>query len=85
MNILFRIKNKVDKLFKGVTYLSKSNTIMWGHHEEIICFYDLIFFICCYLSFATLSEDRVKLNHTDGKEYPVEIGAVFWIRVWDMP
>lgn len=36
-------------------------------------------------AFAALSEDRVKLTHTDGKEYPVEIGAVFWIRVWDMP
>jgi len=36
-------------------------------------------------SFAALSEDRVKMRHTDGKMYPVEIGAVFWIRVYDMP
>jgi cobalt/nickel transport protein len=36
-------------------------------------------------AFAALSEDRVKLTHTDGKEYPVEIGAVFWVKVYDMP
>ena len=35
--------------------------------------------------FAALSEDRVKMRHRDGKDYPVEIGAVFWIRVHDMP
>ena len=34
--------------------------------------------------FAALSEDRVKMRHSDGTEYPVEIGAVFWIRVYDM-
>jgi cobalt/nickel transport protein len=36
-------------------------------------------------AFAALSEDRVKLRHSDGREYPVEIGAVFWVRVHDMP
>jgi cobalt/nickel transport protein len=36
-------------------------------------------------AFAALSEDRVKLTHSDGKDYPVEIGAVFWIRVHNMP
>ena len=36
-------------------------------------------------TFAALSEDKDKLVHSDGKEYPVEIGAVFWIRVHDMP
>jgi cobalt/nickel transport protein len=36
-------------------------------------------------TFAALSEDKVKLKHSDGKEYPVEIGAVFWIQVYDMP
>ncbi len=36
-------------------------------------------------AFAALSEDRGKIMHSDGKEYPVEIGAVFWIRVHDMP
>jgi len=36
-------------------------------------------------SFAALSEDYAKIRHSDGKEYPVEIGAVFWIRVYDMP
>jgi len=35
--------------------------------------------------FAALSEDREKIRHSDGKLYPVEIGAVFWIRVYDMP
>jgi cobalt/nickel transport protein len=35
--------------------------------------------------FAALSEDREKLKHTDGKEYTVEIGAVFWVQVQDMP
>jgi len=35
--------------------------------------------------FAALSEDKKPLKHTDGKEYPVEIGAVFWIKVYDMP
>jgi cobalt/nickel transport protein len=35
--------------------------------------------------FAALSEDREKIRHSDGKQYPVEIGAVFWIRVYDMP
>ena len=36
-------------------------------------------------TFAALSEDKVKIKHSDGKEYPVEIGAVFWIQVYDMP
>ncbi|MFW6181757.1 MAG: DUF4198 domain-containing protein [Spirochaetota bacterium] len=36
-------------------------------------------------AFAALSEDRVGMKHTDGREYPVEIGAVIWIRVQDMP
>ncbi len=36
-------------------------------------------------SFAALNEDRVKMAYSDGKMYPVEIGAVFWIRVYDMP
>ena len=35
--------------------------------------------------FAALNEDRVKLRYKDGKSYPVEIGAVFWIKVYDMP
>jgi len=35
--------------------------------------------------FAALSEDREKIKHSDGKMYPVEIGAVFWIKVYDMP
>lgn len=33
--------------------------------------------------FAALSEDTRKLKH-EGKEYPVEIGAVMWVRVYDM-
>jgi cobalt/nickel transport protein len=33
--------------------------------------------------FAALSEDDVKLEK-DGKEYPVEIGAVIWVRTRDM-
>jgi cobalt/nickel transport protein len=36
-------------------------------------------------AFAALSEDKVKMRYSDGKDYPVEIGAVFWIRVHDMP
>ena len=36
-------------------------------------------------AFAALGTDKVKLRHTDGKKYPVEIGAVFWVRVHDMP
>jgi cobalt/nickel transport protein len=38
-------------------------------------------------AFAALSEDKEKMSHSqsDGDEYPVEIGAVFWIRVYDMP
>jgi cobalt/nickel transport protein len=36
-------------------------------------------------AFAALSEDRNKLRHSDGREYPVEIGALFWVRVHDMP
>jgi cobalt/nickel transport protein len=35
--------------------------------------------------FAALSEDRVKMKHSDGKEYPVEIGALLWIKVYEMP
>ncbi len=36
-------------------------------------------------AFAALSEDKVKIRHSDGKHYPVEIGALFWIKVHDMP
>lgn len=36
-------------------------------------------------TFAALSEDKVKIKHSDRREYPVEIGAVFWIQVYDMP
>ena len=37
-------------------------------------------------SFAyELVQDREKIKHSDGKMYPVEIGAVFWIKVYDMP
>jgi len=36
-------------------------------------------------AFAALNEDKKKLRYADGKEYPVEIGAVFWIKVQDMP
>ena len=36
-------------------------------------------------SFAALSEDRVNMKHSDGKNYPVEIGALFWIKVYEMP
>jgi cobalt/nickel transport protein len=35
-------------------------------------------------AFAALSEDRVKMKYSDGKSYPVEIGALFWIRGYDM-
>jgi cobalt/nickel transport protein len=35
-------------------------------------------------AFAALSEDRVRMAHSDGNSYPVEIGAVFWIKVHDM-
>ena len=33
--------------------------------------------------FAALSEDEKKIEH-NGKEYPVEIGALLWVRVYDM-
>lgn len=33
--------------------------------------------------FAALNEDDKKLKH-EGKEYPVEIGAVLWVRTYDM-
>lgn len=33
--------------------------------------------------FAVLNEDEKKMTH-DGKEYPVEIGALLWIKVYDM-
>lgn len=36
-------------------------------------------------AFAALSEDKVKMKHSNGKLYPVEIGAVFWIKVHNMP
>ncbi len=36
-------------------------------------------------AFSALNEDRKKMRYKDGKEYPVEIGAVFWIKVYDMP
>jgi cobalt/nickel transport protein len=35
-------------------------------------------------AFAALTEDREKMTHTDGKKYPVEIGAVLWIRTHTM-
>jgi len=34
-------------------------------------------------AFAALNEDDVKINR-NGKEYPVEIGAVIWVRTRDM-
>jgi cobalt/nickel transport protein len=35
-------------------------------------------------AFAALNEDKVQVKHSDGKKYPVEIGAEFWIQVFDM-
>ncbi len=37
-----------------------------------------------YWGFAALLEDDKKLKHTDGKEYPVELGAVFWLETYEM-
>ncbi|MBN2374308.1 DUF4198 domain-containing protein [bacterium] len=34
--------------------------------------------------FAALNEDTRKIKHKDGKEYPVEIGAVLWVKTYDM-
>jgi cobalt/nickel transport protein len=34
-------------------------------------------------AFAALNEDSKKMKH-DGKEYPVEIGALLWVRTHDM-
>jgi cobalt/nickel transport protein len=34
--------------------------------------------------FAALNTDQKKIKHTDGKEYPVEIGAIFWVKTHDM-
>lgn len=34
--------------------------------------------------FAALSTDERKLRHTDGQEYPVELGAVLWVHARDM-
>jgi len=34
--------------------------------------------------FAALSTDDRKLRHTDGEEYEIEIGAVLWIKTYDM-
>ncbi|MFW6137931.1 MAG: DUF4198 domain-containing protein [Spirochaetota bacterium] len=36
-------------------------------------------------AFAALTEARQKMAHSDGKDYPVELGAVFWVKVHDMP
>jgi cobalt/nickel transport protein len=34
--------------------------------------------------FAALTTDEEKVMHSDGREYPVEIGAVIWVRTRDM-
>lgn len=34
--------------------------------------------------FAALNTDTRKIKHEDGNEYPVEIGAVLWVRTYDM-
>lgn len=34
--------------------------------------------------FAALNTDTKKIKHTDGNEYPVEIGAVLWVKTHDM-
>ncbi|MFH1007567.1 MAG: DUF4198 domain-containing protein [Candidatus Latescibacterota bacterium] len=34
--------------------------------------------------FAALSTDEKKRKYTDGKEYDVEIGAVLWVKTYDM-
>ena len=34
--------------------------------------------------FAALNTDTEKIKHTDGQEYPIEIGAVLWIKTYDM-
>lgn len=34
--------------------------------------------------FAALSEDYVKMKGADGRDYPVEIGAVIWVKTRDM-
>lgn len=34
--------------------------------------------------FSALLEDDVKLKHSDGKEYPVELGAVIWMKAYEL-
>ena len=34
--------------------------------------------------FAALNTDSRKIKHADGNEYPVEIGAVLWVKTYDM-
>ena len=34
--------------------------------------------------FAALNTDSEKIKHSDGKEYPVEIGAVLWVKTQEM-
>jgi nickel transport protein len=34
--------------------------------------------------FAALSTDEAPRRHSDGHDYPVEIGAVLWVRAYDM-
>jgi cobalt/nickel transport protein len=34
--------------------------------------------------FAALSTDEKTMKHSDGKEYPVEIGAVLWVKTYEM-
>jgi len=34
--------------------------------------------------FAALNTDTKKIKHTDGQEYPIEIGAVLWVKTYDM-
>jgi len=34
--------------------------------------------------FAALSTDKKTIKHSDGKEYPVEIGAVLWVKTYEM-
>lgn len=36
-------------------------------------------------AFSALNEDKKPMRYKDGRDYPVEIGAVFWIKVYDMP
>ncbi len=34
--------------------------------------------------FSALNTDTKKIKHDNGNEYPVEIGAVFWVKTYDM-